>query len=57
MKMDNVKSYLLGQNIQFGDDERRLALVKITEFKGEASIAVVRGEPRMGYEITLKCQL
>ena len=29
----------------------------MSEFKGEASIAVVRGEPRMGYEISFKCEL
>lgn len=57
MKIDNVKSYLLAQKIQFGDSERKLELTEISEFKGEASIAVVRGEPRMGYELTFKCQL
>ena len=30
-------------------------MVEFSEFKGEASIAVVRGEPRMGYELSLKC--
>ena len=43
--------------MQFGDSQRKLELTSITECKGEASIAVVRGEPRIGYELTLKCEL
>jgi hypothetical protein len=31
--------------------------VKISEISGEASIAVVRGEPRMGYELDLTAEL
>ena len=57
MKIDNVKSYLLSQKIQFGDSERKLELIELSNFKGEASIAVVRGEPRIGYELSFKCQL
>jgi hypothetical protein len=34
-----------------------LEVTSISECKGEASIAVVRGEPRIGYELTLKCEL
>ena len=57
MKIDHVKSYLLEQKIQFGDSQRMLELTSISECKGEASIAVVRGEPRIGYELTLNCEL
>ena len=35
----------------FEKDESKLKLINIKEISGEASIAVVRGEPRMGYDI------
>jgi len=34
-----------------------LKLTDILEISGEASVAVVRGEPRMGYELTFKAEL
>ena len=32
-------------------------LTGFKEISGEASIAVIRGEPRMGYELTFKAEL
>lgn len=34
-----------------------LCIKKIKDIEGEASIAVVRGEPRTGYELTFKAEL
>ena len=32
-------------------------MTKVVQISGEASIAVVRGEPRMGYELNMRVQL
>ena len=58
--MDQVKNYLESQNIviQVSDDaESKLCIKKVTSVSGTASIAVVRGEPKMGYELELKVEM
>ena len=39
------------------DAECKLVIKKVKDVSGTASIAVVRGEPKMGYELTLKVAL
>lgn len=39
-----------------GDSEAKLQLTGVTSVSGDASIAVIRGEPRMGYELDLKLE-
>jgi hypothetical protein len=57
LKLDEVKKYLVDQEIVFGDSESKLKLTSVVSISGEASIAVVRGEPRFGHELTLKLEL
>ena len=60
LKVDQVKAYLESCNMIIADNEdseSKLQLTKVKSIQGEASIAVVRGEPRMGYELDLKLQL
>ena len=57
LKVDQIKTYLESQNLIFAENETcesKLLLKTIKKCEGEASIAVVRGEPKMGYELTLK---
>ena len=39
------------------DAESKLVIKKFKSLSGTASIAVVRGEPKMGYELTMKVEL
>lgn len=41
----------------FGDSNRKLKLTGISKIEGEASIAVVRGNPRMGYDLSFTAEL
>lgn len=42
---------------QIGDDDAPLKLTDIKSIEGTANIAVIRGQPRMGYELNLKLEL
>jgi activator of HSP90 ATPase len=57
--MEDLKKYLKEQQIIVGknDSERKLRLFEVMKIQGEASVAVVRGQPRMGYDLTLKLEL
>ena len=57
LKTDVIKKYLIAQKIEIGDSNRKLLLTDIKSIKGEASIAVVRGQPRMGYELSITAEL
>ena len=57
LKLDTIKSYLISQNVIFGDSNRKLKLTGISKIEGEASIAVVRGNPRMGYDLSFTAEL
>ena len=54
--MDQVKKYLVEQQVEISDEtgEAKAVLKDISTISGEASIAVIRGEPRMGYELNFK---
>ena len=54
LKIDQVKKYLIDQKVIVGKDqsEGKLQITGFTSMEGEASIAVVRGKPRMGYELS-----
>jgi hypothetical protein len=43
--------------LTLGDSNRSLLLSGIKTIKGEASIAVVRGQPRMGYDLSITAEL
>lgn len=58
--MDVLQKYLESVPIiiaQSEDAESKLVVKKITTLTGTASIAVVRGEPKMGYELTVRVAL
>lgn len=57
LKIDTIKKYLIDQKMVIGDSNRKLMLTDIKTIKGEASIAVVRGQPRMGYELSITAEL
>lgn len=60
LSMDVVQKYLEAVPIIIAkseDAECKLVVKKIKKCSGTASIAVVRGEPKMGYELTLKVEL
>jgi activator of HSP90 ATPase len=57
LKVDQIKKYLIGQKLTIGDDNRKLMLTDVKSISGEASIAVVRGQPRMGYDLTFTAEL
>ena len=49
---------MISQDVIIGENEE-IGKLKLTGFKsmeGEASIAVVRGKARMGYELTFKAE-
>lgn len=39
-----------------GEADAALRLTKVESIDGHANIAVIRGEPRMGYELSLKLE-
>ena len=57
--MNDIKAFLKDQAIIIGkdDQERKLQLTDVLKIEGEASVAVIRGQPRMGYELNLKIEL
>lgn len=58
--METVKKYLEGSQIIIAESESaesKLLVKKVKSVTGTASIAVVRGEPKMGYELTLSVTL
>ena len=57
VKVLQVNEYLTNANITIESPDCKLKLSKIISISGEASIAVIRGEPRMGYELELKAEL
>ena len=59
LKIDDIKKYLIDQNILIGEnaDEAQLKLTGFESMSGEASIAVIRTKPRIGYELTFKAIL
>lgn len=48
---------MIEQAFVIGENEAKLRLSNVTSVSGDASIAVIRGEPRMGYELDLKIEL
>lgn len=40
-----------------GENEAILKLTDVKSISGDSSIAVIRGEPRMGYELDMKLEL
>jgi len=55
LKLDHVKKYLLSQKMILGADNQKgkLLVDGFKEMKGECSIAVVRGKPRIGHSLTM----
>lgn len=57
---EQIKNYLNSQQVVIAEGESaesKLKIKKVQSVSGTASIAVVRGEPKMGYELTLKVEL
>ena len=48
---------MVDQKMIIGNDEAKLQLTKFESLSGEVSIACIRGQPRMGYEITFEVEL
>ena len=59
LKLEDLKQFLLSQAVIVGkhDQDRKLEVTDVKSISGEASVAVVRGQPRVGYELTLKVEL
>jgi len=48
---------MVDQCMIFGNNDAKLQLTKFESLTGEISVACVRGEPRMGYEINFEAEL
>ena len=54
LKAAALKPYLENAKVTVKTTDCELVLTKVLEIDGDASIAVIRGEPRMGYDLNLK---
>jgi len=58
IKIEQLKKYLADTHIIIGTpNEAQLEITEVKSMSGEASIAVIRSEPRMGYELSFKVEL
>jgi len=60
LKLNEVKKYLISQNIVIGEsgkEAQQLKLTDVEDIEGFCNLAIVRGDPRMGFELTFKATL